>query len=58
MAPTYDVRVWSIDVYKGTTKTSYIVRWKVGNRPWKELFATRGLADGFRSDLVSATRKG
>jgi integrase len=58
MATTYDVRVWAIDVYRGTKKTTYIVRWKVGNRRWKERFPTRALADSFRSDLVSATRKG
>ncbi|MGD9525152.1 MAG: tyrosine-type recombinase/integrase [Dehalococcoidia bacterium] len=58
MAHTYDVRVWSIELYKGATKTTYIVPWKVGERRWRERFATRALADSFRSDLISATRKG
>jgi integrase len=58
MTHTYDVRVWSIDVYKGTRTTSYIVRWKVGDRRWKDRFPTRALADSFRAELLTATRKG
>lgn len=55
---TYDVRVWDITEYRGTRVTSYIVRWKVGKREWKDRFRTRALADSFRSELIAATRKG
>jgi integrase len=58
MQTTYDVRVWAIGTYEGARGTSYIVRWKVGDRPWKDRFRTRALADSFRADLLSATRRG
>ncbi|MGH3567056.1 MAG: tyrosine-type recombinase/integrase [Pseudonocardia sp.] len=58
MSATFDVRVWEITYYRGTRATSYIVRWKVGRREWKERYRTRALADSFRSELVAASRKG
>lgn len=58
MATTYDVRIWSNDVYKGKRGTSYIVRWRVAARRFKERYKTAALADSFRSELVSAARKG
>ncbi|MGH3568701.1 MAG: tyrosine-type recombinase/integrase [Pseudonocardia sp.] len=58
MSTTFDVRVWEITYYRGTRATSYIVRWKVGPREWKERYRTRALADSFRSELVAATGKG
>ena len=58
MATSYDVRVWSIDVYRGTRTTSYIVRWRVMKQRFKERFKTRALADSFRSELLTAARKG
>ena len=58
MATTYDVRIWSNDVYKGARTTSYIVRWRVGERRFKERYKTQALADSFRSELVTAARKG
>ncbi|NMH98990.1 tyrosine-type recombinase/integrase [Pseudonocardia acidicola] len=58
MTATYDVRVWSIATYQGQRGTAYIVRWKVGDRARKERFKTRALADSFRSELISATRRG
>jgi integrase len=58
MGTTFDVRVWDITDYRGARVTSYIVRWKVGGREWKERFRTRALADSFRSELVTAMRKG
>lgn len=58
MSSTFDVRVWTTEIYRGKRGTIYIVRWKVAGRRWKERFATSGLADGFRSDLVTAARKG
>jgi hypothetical protein len=58
MDTTYDVNVWSIRENVGTTAKTYSVRWKVGSRRWKTTFKTAALADSFRSDLLSAARKG
>jgi integrase len=58
MAHTYDVRVWTNDVYKGKTTTTYIVRWKVAGTRFKERYKTKALADSFRSELLTAARKG
>ena len=58
MATTYDVRIWKIQPYKGKNKTTYRVRWTVAKGQWGETFATRTLAESFRSDLVAAARKG
>ena len=56
---TYDVRVWALQINRRAGgKQTYTVRWKVGGRPFKETFQTRALADSFRSDLVSAMRRG
>jgi hypothetical protein len=58
MDPTYDVSVWAISVYDGKRGKTYYVQWKVGARRFKESFKTRALADSFRSDLITATKKG
>ena len=58
MATTYDVRVWNIEVYRGKTTTSYLVWWRVAGRRFKQRFKTRALADSFRSELLTAARKG
>ncbi len=38
--------------------TTYWVRWKVGTRLWKEAFRNAAQADSFRSELMTAARKG
>lgn len=58
MDTSFDVSVWSISTYDGKRGMTYTVRWKVGNRRFKESFKTRALADSFRSDLMTAARKG
>jgi integrase len=58
MDTTYDVRVWSIQENAGTRGKTYVVRWRVAGRRWKATFKTAALADSFRSDLLSAARKG
>lgn len=58
MDTTYNVKIWSIRVYRGKRKTSYSVRWELDGREWRAPFDTRPLADAFRSELVSATRRG
>ena len=55
---TYDVRVWGIQENAGARGKTYVVRWKVASRRWKATFRTAALADSFRSDLLSAARKG
>ena len=55
---TFDVRIWETKVYQGKRKTSYYVRWLVAGKEWSEPFQNKGHADAFKSDLVSAARKG
>src|SRR5919198_2329271 len=58
MDTTYDVRIWSIQVNARTGGKTYTVRWKVAHQRWKSTYKTAALADSFRSDLLSAARKG
>lgn len=58
MSTTYDVRIWSTDVYEGKTGRTYWVRWRVNGQPRKEPFKTKALAESFRSELLTAARKG
>lgn len=53
-----DVRIWKIDTYKGTTKTTHWVRWRVAEKRFKEPFATKALAESFRSRLRTAASNG
>ncbi|GHE61996.1 integrase [Streptomyces longispororuber] len=55
---TYKVKIWKISVYKGKRKTTHTVRWELDGKEWRAPFATKPLADAFRSELVSATRRG
>ncbi|MFD5885521.1 tyrosine-type recombinase/integrase [Streptomyces sp. NPDC060334] len=58
MDTTYEVKIWKIGSRKQAKGTTYTVRWVLGGREWRTPFATRALADAFRSELVSATRRG
>lgn len=58
METTYDVRIWQIEVREGKKRASYRVRWLVAGQRFVEPFTTWTLAESFRSDLVSAARKG
>src|SRR5690349_12448184 len=58
MDTTFDVRIWKTEVYNGKRSTSYYVRWTVAGRQWREPFKQSALAESFRSDLLSAARKG
>jgi hypothetical protein len=51
-------RIYKTDVYEGQRGNTYWVRWQVAGKRWKEPFKTSALAESFRSDLVSASRKG
>jgi integrase len=58
METTYDVRIHRIYVYRGKRQTTYHVRWYVAGKRRKETFKLFAQADSFRSDLMSAARKG
>lgn len=55
---TYDVRFWKTHVYKGKRVTTYHVRWALDGKPFREAYRNKAQAESFRSDLVSAARKG
>ena len=55
---SYNVKVWKIETYRGTRATSHRVRWSVAGRRWRETFRTAALAEAFRSELVTAARRG
>src|SRR6516165_5178838 len=55
---TYDVRIYRSEVYKGVKVTTYRVRWKAGNREWRQGFRTAAQADSFRSALLTVARRG
>jgi integrase len=59
MQTSYEVRVWTIRTKAGVgSRKSHTVRWFVADSPWSRTFATRSLADGFRSGLVRAQKEG
>lgn len=65
METTFDVKIWAIRERAGkrggTAKSSnrtYNVRWRVAARSWSKTYATRALADSFRSRLIAAQRSG
>ncbi|MEV6811806.1 integrase [Micromonospora sp. NPDC051296] len=58
MNTSYDVRIWSTQTYEGQRGNTYRVRWRVAGRQHKVVFKTKALAESFRSELITATRKG
>ncbi len=58
MTTTYDVRIYKTEIYKGRQAKSYYVRWKVGGVRWREPFRVKALAESFRSEIVTAARRG
>ncbi|MFE3458018.1 tyrosine-type recombinase/integrase [Nocardiopsis aegyptia] len=58
MEMTYDVKVWGIRKYRGTTKTSYNMRWMVAGMIRSKTFLTKALADAFRAELMTAVHRG
>ncbi|WP_372407730.1 site-specific integrase [Streptomyces luteireticuli] len=58
MGTTYNVKFWKTAVYKGKRGTTYTVRWTLDGQEWREPLGTRAQADAFRSELVSAARRG
>ena len=58
MAHTYDVKIWSIEKRPGKRKTTYRLHWQVDKQKFTESFDTFAHADSFRSELMSAARRG
>ncbi|MYW04499.1 site-specific integrase [Streptomyces sp. SID3343] len=54
---SFHVRIWGIRK-RPTAKTSYEVRWKVGEEIFPATFRTKGLADAFRAKLLTASKNG
>lgn len=54
----FNVRIWDIRARKGSSRNAYVVRWLVAGRGHQRTFATRKLADAFRSSLAVAARDG
>jgi len=55
---TFAVRIWALIRNKGARSTTYTVRWVASGHRWQRTFSTAKLADGFRTDLLVATREG
>jgi integrase len=55
-ATTFRVNIWN--VVKHSSRRRYGVRWKTENREHSEWYATKALAESFRSDLLRAQRAG
>ncbi|MGH3692521.1 MAG: tyrosine-type recombinase/integrase [Pseudonocardiaceae bacterium] len=58
METTYAVSIWKITEYEGKRRKTHNVRWKVGKQEFRVPFKTYALADSFRSELVTAAKKG
>lgn len=58
MATTYDVRIWKIKTYKGARGTTHTVRWIVAGKEFPSTYTAFAAADAFRSELLTAQRKG
>ncbi len=58
MPLTYEVRVWGIEKYRGSRVTTHRVVWVVAGRRWKQGHRTAAAAESFRSELLTALRKG
>ncbi|MFF9311118.1 site-specific integrase [Streptomyces sp. NPDC014748] len=57
MALTYDIRVYSLEVRRDRPK-SFRVRWLVGERKHSKSYKLKAQADGRRSEIMAAVRRG
>jgi site-specific recombinase XerC len=57
---TYDVRIHGLEKRRNSkgAVTSYRLSWKVNGELWKESFRSVAQADAFRSELMTAARRG
>ena len=64
MITSYDVKIWTIRVHESKARRggkpicTYRARWVVAGTEFGESFKTKGLAEGFRSKLVTYQREG
>jgi integrase len=58
MPTSYDVRIWTTEKIRGKRSMTYKVVWIVAGRRWKQSHRTAAAAESFRSELMTATRKG
>jgi integrase len=58
MNSTYDVRIHGILTNKKTSGNSYTIRWRVAGNAFRKTFATKALAESYRSTLIVAQREG
>lgn len=60
MNHSYDVRIWKLQTRKNASGkvTSYRVRWEVAGREFPKSFKLFAQADSFRSELLTAQRRG
>jgi hypothetical protein len=54
---SFDVRFWKIETRKGR-RAPYRVRWIVAGQQFSDSFVTMALAESYRSQLISAARRG
>lgn len=55
---TYEVRVYRIQTNRNQRGSTHTVRWQVASRRHRRTFATKALAESFRSKLIVAQREG
>ncbi|WP_182875632.1 tyrosine-type recombinase/integrase [Microbispora sp. H10670] len=55
---SYNVRIYKLETRKRAITTNYRVRWSVDGRIYRESFGTIAHAESYRSDLLSAARRG
>ena len=55
--PTFDVRLWDIRK-RQRPRRPYAFRWVISGRVISRSFATKALATAFRSELLTAQRRG
>jgi integrase len=55
---SFDVRIHQTEVIAGKRSSTFKVRWSVEGKRYKKSYKTAGLAEGFRSKLVVASREG
>lgn len=58
MPSSYDVRVWATERVQGKRATAHKVVWIVAGRRWKKSHRTAAAAESFRSELLTAARRG
>ena len=59
MEKTFEVRIWTIREKIGKSgKKSHTVRWVVAGKSWSNTYATKALAESFRSQLLAAQKNG